>query len=76
MKMCYEFRNDGCKRDNMSHTHLLRGLFLEEYFLKYIFLSLQKNLQIFLKNSLCYCVKVYAEDVKTYVIFKSFDIYL
>jgi hypothetical protein len=30
MKMCYEFCNDGCKRDNMSRTRLLRGLLLEE----------------------------------------------
>jgi hypothetical protein len=41
IKMCYEFRNDGCKRDNMSHTHLLTGLFLEKYSLK----SLQKSFQ-------------------------------
>jgi hypothetical protein len=35
MQMCYEFHNDGCKWDNMSHTCLFKGLLLEEYFLKY-----------------------------------------
>jgi hypothetical protein len=33
----------GCKQDNMSCTHLLRGLFLGEYFKEYIFLNLQKK---------------------------------
>jgi hypothetical protein len=36
-------KTKGCKRGNMSHTQLLRGLFLEEYFKKY---SL-KNFQFF-----------------------------
>jgi len=66
----------GCKKDNMSHTHLLRGLFLKEYSLEYSLKILQKYLQKYLHFILFYCVKVYVRDFKIYVIFKSFEVYL
>jgi len=37
----------GCKHDNMGHTHMHRGLFLGEYFLKLkkeIFKKIFKNI--------------------------------
>jgi len=37
MKMCYEFRNDGRKWNNMSNNCLFRGLLLEEFFFKLFF---------------------------------------
>ncbi len=37
----------GCKQNNTSCTHLLLGLILAEYFLKYFSRNLQKNLQFF-----------------------------
>jgi hypothetical protein len=60
----------------MNYIHLLLGLFLEEYFLEYIFLIIQKKLQNFFKISLYYYVKVYIKYFKIYVIFKNFEVYL
>jgi hypothetical protein len=60
----------GCKWDNMGYTHLL----LEEYSFIYILNILQKIHQFFL--NLYYYVKVHVKDFKTYVIFKSFEVYL
>jgi len=64
------------KHDNMNHMRLLKGLFLKEYFLKYILKSLPKILQIFLKKIFILFVKVYAKCFKIYVIFKGFEICL
>ncbi len=60
----------------MSHTHLLKGLLLGEYCLEYSLKNPLKEFQILKKNSLHYYVKVYVNDFKIYVNFKSFEVHL
>jgi len=38
----------GCRWNNKSHTHLLKGLLLGEYFLKYFHKVLKKPLKFFI----------------------------
>jgi hypothetical protein len=64
------FMANGCKRDNMIHTSVLKGLLLGKYFFEYFLKILQNILQFFFNYSYYY-IKVYVKDFKIYVIFKK-----